>query len=275
MYIYQWVYLLLAARLHPMVMTWQIYNVTQKRTKKDFIIVQQVQNNINCLMYYTYFKNMLCSLVDDYFKFPMCAGVLAGIWPCGIITLLEELYRAEAKTQVYGSFLYANPTNTSSMSEWYIRTHVCNCIIRKKTLLYMYIRKWSYIPPDFLVYDDACHLKKFAINPTRSALTETATRIAKMNIAVDRMHFKGHVDKWCHRHCNPNDYEELRNVSKQSFHIHPAWHYFWIMQVDTQICEQTFSWLSRYARITKHMNRAHFMFYLMYLCDMHNQRKLN
>ena len=83
---------------------------------------------------------MLCSLVDDYFKFPMCAGVLAGIWPCGIITLLEELYRAEAKTQVYRnihSFLYANPTNTSSMSEWYtksllyIRTHVCNCGIRK------------------------------------------------------------------------------------------------------------------------------------------------
>ena len=51
---------------------------------------------------------------------PLCAGVLAGIWPCGIITLLEELYTEEAKTQVYGSihsFLYANPTNASSMSE--------------------------------------------------------------------------------------------------------------------------------------------------------------
>ena len=48
------------------------------------------------------------------------AGILAGIWPCGIITLLDELFRAEAKSQVYGSihsFLNANPSETSDISE--------------------------------------------------------------------------------------------------------------------------------------------------------------
>ena len=30
------------------------------------------------------------------------------------------------------------------------------------------------------------------------------------------------------------------------------------------------SWLSRYARITQHMNRQHFLFYILYLCDAHN-----
>ena len=45
-------------------------------------------------------------------------------------------------------------------------------------------------------------------------------------------------------------------------------------QVDTEICEQTFSWLSRYARITKHMNKQHFLFYLIYICDLHNRKRL-
>ena len=42
--------------------------------------------------------------------------------------------------------------------------------------------------------------------------------------------------------------------------------------VDTQICEQTFTWMSRYTRITQHMNREHFLFYLMYISDLHNQK---
>lgn len=29
-------------------------------------------------------------------------GILAGIWPCGIITLISELFISESKTQVYG-----------------------------------------------------------------------------------------------------------------------------------------------------------------------------
>ena len=38
-------------------------------------------------------------------------GLLAGIWPCGIITLIEELYKSESKAQVYGclhGFIYNN-----------------------------------------------------------------------------------------------------------------------------------------------------------------------
>ena len=31
-------------------------------------------------------------------------------------------------------------------------------------------------------------------------------------------------------------------------------------QVNSEICEQTFSWLSKYARMTRHMNREHFIF---------------
>jgi hypothetical protein len=35
------------------------------------------------------------------------------------------------------------------------------------------------------------------------------TIMASQNIVMDRMHFKGHTDKWCREHCNPDDIEEL------------------------------------------------------------------
>lgn len=65
------------------------------------------------------------------------------------------------------------------------------------------------------MYDDGCHLLKFAANPMRSGLTTTAERIAQMHIVIDRMHFKGHIDPWCKAHCNPNDLSELEKVLKQ------------------------------------------------------------
>ena len=53
--------------------------------------------------------------------------------------------------------------------------------------------------------------------------------------------------------------EELRGVSTWDFPLLAVL----MLQVDSEVCEQTFSWLSRYARISKHMNRAHFMFYIL------------
>ena len=64
----------------------------------------------------------------------------------------------------------------------------------------------------YVIYDDACHLKKFATNKSRSTQTETSQRIALMKMVVDRFHFPGHVDSWCKKHCNPNDIDELKGV---------------------------------------------------------------
>ena len=49
------------------------------------------------------------------------AGKLAGIWPCGIVTLLDEVFVAESISQVYGSvhsLLHSIPQNTSEISEY-------------------------------------------------------------------------------------------------------------------------------------------------------------
>ena len=126
------------------------------------------------------------------------------------------------------------------------------------------------------MYDDGCHLKKFATNPVRSTLTNTAKRIGSMEIVVDKMHFRGHVDDWCKCNCNPNDFDELKIVSVHLFSSTLLYATFYKkIQVDTEVCEQTFSWLSRYSRISRHMNRPHFMFYLLYVCELHNRKKLS
>jgi len=43
-------------------------------------------------------------------------------------------------------------------------------------------------------------------------LTATASYLGTRNFAVDRMHFKGHIDSWCREHCDPNKLKELEKV---------------------------------------------------------------
>ncbi len=40
-------------------------------------------------------------------------------------------------------------------------------------------------------------------------------------------------------------------------------------------CEQKFSWLSRYAKITRQMKQEHFLFFILYMCDLHNRHLIS
>lgn len=44
-------------------------------------------------------------------------GILAGIWPCGVITLLDELYISESKSQVYGAIHSFFLNNDDAMAD--------------------------------------------------------------------------------------------------------------------------------------------------------------
>lgn len=71
------------------------------------------------------------------------------------------------------------------------------------------------------MYDDGCHLKKFATNTKRINQTSTAARLASLKIVVDKMHFKGHVDAWCHQHYDPYKFPELDEVQADvSLQVH-------------------------------------------------------
>ena len=47
----------------------------------------------------------------------------------------------------------------------------------------------------YICYDDGCHLKIYATHPERCNQTETAEKIAGLNIVVDKLHSKG---MWMH-----------------------------------------------------------------------------
>ena len=57
-----------------------------------------------------------------------CSGILAGIWPCGVITLIRELFTAESKGQVYGhlhQFLQSHSHTASNLRKFlFIRLYL-------------------------------------------------------------------------------------------------------------------------------------------------------
>ena len=65
---------------------------------------------------------------------------------------------------------------------------------------------------EFVIYDNGCHLKRFATSNKRNELTPTAERLASLNFVVDRFHFSGHTDPWCKKNCNPDSFEALKKV---------------------------------------------------------------
>ena len=67
---------------------------------------------------------------------------------------------------------------------------------------------------EFIVYDDGCHLRRFAQNSSRSKVTPTAKKLSQIEVVVDKLHMEGHVDKWCKDNCDPHNFEALRHVCK-------------------------------------------------------------
>ena len=92
----------------------------------------------------------------------------------------------------------------------------------------------------------------------------------------------GHVDKWCLANCDPHLFSELDKVDllpishqKVCTDLDICVFYVWIyFQVDMEVCEQCFSWISQYTRMTRRMKRSIFIFLLHYMCDSHNEREV-
>ncbi len=93
----------------------------------------------------------------------------------------------------------------------------------------------------------------------------------------------GHVDKWCKANCDPRKFSDLDDVSSVLADLHVCMTMcvlyvlqtnYYLAQVDTEVCEQTFSWFSKYGKMTRKMNRYVYMFFIIYLCDLHNEREI-
>ena len=93
---------------------------------------------------------------------------------------------------------------------------------------------------EFICYDDACHLKRFANNPKRVDLTEQTKQLAGiLKIIVDKMHMRGHTDSWCKENCK---FPQLEKVK-----FHDDWNIWSMCKVHFLLC---------YRLILKFVNRC-------------------
>lgn len=124
--------------------------------------------------------------------------------PCGIIVLLSELFTAESKTQVYGCLHNYYACHPSAAADIGMAISYHNHVI----ITFAY----AHMLTEFICYDDACHLKRFARNPVRASLTYHTAQLASVEMAVDKMHAKGHTDPWCKANCDPSNFTALMKV---------------------------------------------------------------
>ena len=86
-----------------------------------------------------------------------------------------------------------------------------------------------------VVHDDACHLKKYCLN--RCGEGEFAKKLSLLFFIIDRLHAKGHVDDWCEANCHPDAECNVPHVAG----------------LNTSVCEQQFSSLSRHKFVIRSM----------------------
>ena len=122
---------------------------------------------------------------------------------------------------------------------------------------------------EFLVYDDGYHLRKFANNPVRNILTKIAQDITAMEIVVDKLHFKGHID--CRRNCTLTSLHGIMHMYIV-YHVHVIIIYY---SYFSRLLQKSGPFLGCHDMLTKHMNTPHFMFYLLYVCDLHTKKRYN
>ncbi len=103
-------------------------------------------------------------------------------------------------------------------------------------------QRWKEIT---LSYDNMCHLDNLVVAKEDLPLPGDLKYIWRdINKIIDTLHIKNHVDKRCQEKYSP---DSLKTENPD---------------YNTMVCEQTFSWLSRYKRIVCAMPKVHHHFYL-------------
>ena len=119
-----------------------------------------------------------------------------------------------------------------------------------------------------------CMPLKEACNPVRCNKTPTAEKLASLSTVVDRFHLEGQCGPLVPGELQPIQVwviEKSKCVTHTTFtdsiigcklklYIPHEGNIF-LIQVDTESCEQLFSCLSWYAQITQHMKRECFLFH--------------
>ncbi|CAF1536357.1 unnamed protein product [Rotaria sordida] len=108
--------------------------------------------------------------------------------------------------------------------------------------------------PPCIVYDDACHLVRRLIDGQINGefnITPALLYLNKKTFNIDRMHISNHKDKWCRKHLDPANNPLLTNINTES-------------------CEQLFSWTNGYATSFTNMNASRCRMMLLFTFHLRN-----
>lgn len=149
--------------------------------------------------------------------------MLALISSCGIFLAVTELIGSESLKQVH-TFLFA--------------------------VFFIH----GVQPPEVLAYDDACHLLRWwQLRAHLSIFIRWLLSHKKVQLVVDRFHFKNHVGKFCKQWVDPAKCAALGPKTQ------------------TEAAEQSFSWLARSKHTLRHMTEGRFQFMVLHLMEQRNQ----
>ena len=141
-------------------------------------------------------------------------GVLVMAKPCGVIVSMAEIFGGESVSQV------------AEVIEYYLQ----NCATSDTKCL---------------VYDDACHLKRHV------DCRHVYPLLQKLDMKIDRFHFKNHTDVWCKENMDP-----MKSI--------------FLKHVNTEVMEQIFSWVKGFVTSLRYMSGINFKFFLLDMLDRHN-----
>jgi hypothetical protein len=195
--------------------------------------------------------------VDKFYD--RTAGILFGMKPCGIVVWFAEMYKAESPTHA-----------ALTIAHEYMKTERTRAAV-----------------PKLIVYDRACDLeptvkslsadgllppevfggtKQDEIYNAETGQFETVTKTYPEPLyMVDRMHVFGHTEV----QCRPGP-KGIYHYSHPRFHESNRINNF--KDINTQVCEHTFSNFSKYKNICKNFNRHQLWFYMHVVVQMHNER---
>lgn len=112
--------------------------------------------------------------------------------------------------------------------------------------------------PDVVFFDNACALRRYALNPKRSNRTETTKSLAGLKYMLDIWHVRNHTaclrDPALRRVLDPRapENEGVRRL------------------VDTEACEQAFSFVDRISYVGQNMGPGRFAAYTYFILDLEN-----
>ena len=113
---------------------------------------------------------------------------------------------AESKSQLYAALHELLSNIVSNLSEYVLVLNAWECVP------FVFELKYLFFKPQFVCYNDGCHLRRYTTNLCRRNLTPLSIQLANTEIVFDKLHMAGHTDTWCHQHCDPKSFKELENV---------------------------------------------------------------